>query len=475
MVFSIILGACSPLPAVASISTPTARSTPTQIQITPLPTRPAYQPGELVDYVAQTGDTLPALASHFNTTVKEILAANSVIPEDATTMPAGFPMKIPIYYQPLWGSSYQIIPDSQFINGPAARDFSTAEFVSKYPGWLNEYMEYAADENRSGADIVDYVATNFSVSPRLLLALLEYQAGALSNPIKPETDYVLGYVDYAHKGVYLQLVHAANVLNNGYYGWRKGSLAEFDLLDGRLERPDPWQNAATVGLRYYFSQLFQPDVYQIATEAPGLAQTWQTLFGDPWLDFQPHIPGSLKQPEFLLPFPAGHTWAYTGGPHTGWGDGEPFAAIDFAPGAETTGCTLTSDFTTAVADGIIARVGDGVAVLDLDGDGDERTGWVIFYLHVAADGRAPLYSRLKAGDPIGHPSCEGGRTTGTHVHLARKFNGEWILAEGPLAFDLEGWIAHNGSQEYQGTLTRYSATVTACTCADQASQVTAGK
>ena len=35
---------------------------------TPLPTRPAYSPGELVDYVVQSGDSMPALAQHFNTT-----------------------------------------------------------------------------------------------------------------------------------------------------------------------------------------------------------------------------------------------------------------------------------------------------------------------------------------------------------------------------------------------------------------------
>ena len=48
--------------------------------VTPFPTRPAYEPAELVDYVAQTGDTLPALAIRFNTTVDEILAANPFIP-----------------------------------------------------------------------------------------------------------------------------------------------------------------------------------------------------------------------------------------------------------------------------------------------------------------------------------------------------------------------------------------------------------
>ena len=88
-------------------------------------------------------------------------------------------------------------------------------------------------------------------------------------------------------------------------------------------------------------------------------------------------------------------------------------------------------------------------MLDLDGDGDERTGWNIFYLHLASDGRAQVGDQLKQGDPVGHPSCEGGTSTGTHVHIARKYNGEWLPAEGVdgiLAFNLEGWVPHNGDQ-----------------------------
>ena len=38
-----------------------------------------------------------------------------------------------------------------------------------------------------------------------------------------------------------------------------------------------------------------------------------------------------------------------------------------------------------------------------------------------------------------------------------------------LAFNLEGWTANNGFQEYLGTLTRNSRTVTACTCSNAAS------
>jgi hypothetical protein len=115
---------------------------------------------------------------------------------------------------------------------------------------------------------------------------------------------------------------------------------------------------------------------------------------------------------------------------------------------------------------------DGLA-LDLDKDGDERTGWVIFYLHLARDSRALVGQELQAGEPIGYPSCEGGHVTGTHVHIARKYNGEWVLADSILPFNMEGWITHNGSTAYQGTLTRGNATVTACECGDGGTSIIA--
>ncbi len=131
----------------------------------------------------------------------------------------------------------------------------------------------------------------------------------------------------------------------------------------------------------------------------------------------------------------------------------------------------TDEWATAVADGIIVRSEPAIVVLDIDQDGDERTGWEIFYLHVATEGRISAGTKVKAGDPIGHPSCEGGEATGTHIHIARKYNGEWIPADGALAFNLEGWIAHSDGVPYQGKLSRFSQVITACTCSDQSSQL----
>jgi murein DD-endopeptidase MepM/ murein hydrolase activator NlpD len=108
----------------------------------------------------------------------------------------------------------------------------------------------------------------------------------------------------------------------------------------------------------------------------------------------------------------------------------------------------------ASAAGLVVRSENGVVVLDLDGDGIEQTGWNLVYLHIATNERVPLGSWLNSGDRIGHPSCEGGISSGTHLHFVRKYNGEWVPAEGPLSFVLDGWKAKAGNSIYQGWLVR---------------------
>ena len=113
----------------------------------------------------------------------------------------------------------------------------------------------------------------------------------------------------------------------------------------------------------------------------------------------------------------------------------------------------------AVVPGLIVRAEHGAIMEDLDGDGNEQTGWNILYMHVN-DLEVEAGDWVESSDSLGHPSCEGGIATGTHVHVARKYNGEWISADGPLPFVLSGWTVHAGSVPYVGTLTKGSTTIT---------------
>jgi hypothetical protein len=97
--------------------------------------------------------------------------------------------------------------------------------------------------------------------------------------------------------------------------------------------------------------------------------------------------------------------------------------------------------------------------LDLDGDGFEQTGWVLVYYHLAQSELIPANTRVELDDPLGHPSCEGGRATGKHVHIARKYNGEWLAADGAVPFVLSGWQVVADDRNYQGVLVKGEQTV----------------
>jgi LasA protease len=157
----------------------------------------------------------------------------------------------------------------------------------------------------------------------------------------------------------------------------------------------------------------------------------------------------------------GEHWALTGGPHAAWNTGTPLGAVDFAPITGERGCGVSRAWAPASAAGVVVRSENGVLTLDLDGDGKEETGWVLMYLHLADADRAASGTHVQAGDRLGHPSCEGGEATGMHVHLARKYNGEWIPVDGTVPYVLSGWTVHAGKLAYQGNLTRGDQVVTA--------------
>jgi LasA protease len=127
---------------------------------------------------------------------------------------------------------------------------------------------------------------------------------------------------------------------------------------------------------------------------------------------------------------------------------------------------VASSWATAAAPGLVIYSQDGEVLVDLDGDGHEETGWVLFYLHVGSQDRVPVDTRVRQGDAIGHPSCEGGFSESTHLHFGRRYNGEWIAADGPLPLVLSGWQFHSAGAPYDGTASRGAQERTACECRD---------
>lgn len=359
-------------------------------------------------------------------------------------------------------SSQHIIPDSEVVFSASATDFDTADYLEGANGFLGTYRQYLMITAWTDAPaVIDMVATENSINPRLLVALLEYQCGCvLGMPDIDPDDFssAMGAKQALRQDFYGQLIWAIHELSEGYYGWKDGTLTEISFSDGTIVRPKDELNAGSFALMHLFSLLYEGESWEQAVDPKnGFAALYEQMFGNPWahaVQFEPIIPMDTSQPELSLPFEPGVKWAYTGGPHKSYESNGPTAALDFAPPSDGKGCLPSPEWVTAMADGLIVRSDMGIVVQDLDGDGNEHTGWNLVYVHIGTDDRVPLGTYLNKGDEIGHPSCEGGRATGTHVHIIRKLNGEWIPADGTLPFVMDGWTAHAGEDIYLGTLAR---------------------
>jgi len=466
--------ATSPSPVASHTPTPTlATSTPSRPEpvssptLPPTPTLGVSAPRENLLYETQPGDTLRNLAIRFGVVPDDIRSTTASLPEETSLIDPGLVLIIPDQLD-LTSPEDRWIPDSEVVFSPHAAEFDIEAFIESQGGYLNSYQEYLSGRMMSGAEVIIRSALVHSINPRLLLALLEYYSGWVTDPTQPvgdQGDYPIGFVDLNYRGLYRQLTWLSNELGRGYYGWRDGSLLEVRLADGSQFRLAPTLNAGTVALQYIFAGRGTEETWLNDLSQDGFIKTYKELFGEPWEYFHPLYEPGLAQPDLILPFLPGSVWAFTGGPHGAWEREAAWAALDFAPSSMEPGCASSEAWLVAAAPGLVLRSENGLVVIDLDGDGLEQTGWVMLYLHVATKDRVQVGTFLEQGDLVGHPSCEGGIATGTHVHLVRKYNGEWILADGSLPFELSGWVAHAGSQAYQGALTKGDQTILACTCA----------
>jgi LasA protease len=438
---------------------PASDSVPSGFRLSPTPDPVRVLPTPRIEsesYVVKSGDTLGQIAQRYSVGLDSLVQANSLV--NPNLLSVGQVLTIPPPDPGPPGPSFKIIPDSELVYGPASVDFDIGHFIREKNGYLAQYREDVDDVSMSGAQVIERISYEFSLNPRLLLSLLEYQSGWVtrSQPEEISLDYPMGVRDSSRKGLYRQLAWTANFLNRGYYVWRVNGVGAWVTFNGSIIPIDPTINAGTAAVQHLVSLLYDRPDWDHAVSEQGISKIYQNFFGYPF-DFavEPLLPAGLAQPAMQLPFEPGKEWSYTGGPHGGWGSGSAWAALDFAPPGRPLGCVTSDEWVVAVADGLIVRSGGGAVVQNLDGLQHEQTGWTVLYGHIETRDRVSEGTYVRAGERIGHASCEGGFSTGTHLHIARRYNGEWIPADQPeLAFVLDGWTSRGAGREYDGYLVR---------------------
>jgi LysM repeat protein len=329
------------LPATLSSLPTLPQGTP--IQPTDNPERPLPPTAAAQDYTVEAGDTVSAIADANGVSVETLLSVNNLSNPD--NLLVGQIIHLPAAPK-VEGSAFKILPDSRLVRAPGSSQFDVQAFINQQPGFLRNATDTINNVVYSGAQVVQRIALEYSVDPRLLLALVEYKSRLLSNPSPSETEqnYALGapvsVSGNDRHGLYFQLAWAADQLNYGYYNWNLTGLSTVEFSDNTRILFARSLNAATVGVQYLLSQNSDYSTWQQSVGENGLYRIYINLFGDPFSGaLASIIPDNLQQPTLTFPFPSGATWYFTGGPHGGWGDGSAWSAVDFAPPDDITKVT----------------------------------------------------------------------------------------------------------------------------------------
>ena len=156
-------------------------------------------------YLAQPGDTLASLAGRFGVAPEQIISAQP-IPSTAF-IPPGQELWLPNL---LGVTPYPsaVLPDSAVVNSPSAANFDLPGYIRQSGGYLSTYQERVGDQTLSGMEIVQLVAIESSIHPRLLLAFLEYQTGWVTGQPQSATAirYPVGFHVTGWTGLYKELV-----------------------------------------------------------------------------------------------------------------------------------------------------------------------------------------------------------------------------------------------------------------------------
>ena len=219
----------SPIPELSLTPLP---SLPTELpveapQLSPTPNAPRKLPplrNESVNYTVQPGDSLGPIAQRYLVSVNDIVNENNLSEPDLLEINQILVIPPP---KPIGtGTDFIILPDSELVYSPGSMEIDAAAFIRDHGGYLANYEEEVDDITLTGIQIVERVAKEFSVNPRMLIAVLQYQSRWVTDrdPDESTMVYPIGIYSPWREGLYKQLAWAANNLNRGYYLWRVNTI-----------------------------------------------------------------------------------------------------------------------------------------------------------------------------------------------------------------------------------------------------------
>ncbi|WP_052700168.1 M23 family metallopeptidase [Methylocucumis oryzae] len=309
------------------------------------------------------------------------------------------------------------LSDAEFVYGKTAAAFDLAGYLHQHAPKLLPYQE----------SLVHWCGY-FSINPKLVLLLLDLQSESVSEPTQP-------FGNLSKKtGFEAQLKDVLSILYSAYYQFRFLDNAQTQTL-----------NAATYALLVLFNtddtvelrQRFRQHYARLFTEDASKLRTPKA---------------KLPSARFLqLPWRRTEAWYFNGVHTTTGSDPGIMSSIDFTKSwGLVWGDNTQHDFVTAAHPGIVTVFSSCFVRVT------STNGWATNYYHLGGL-RVSDGANVKRNQILGiyanskdQALCQGGSSTGPHVHFSLLKYGEFYPLSG---VSLSGYRIHSGQFSYDSNPT----------------------
>ncbi|MET1255662.1 pre-peptidase C-terminal domain-containing protein [Aliikangiella maris] len=278
---------------------------------------------------------------------------------------------------------------------------------------VEKYLAENAPHLLSKSEAISHFAGYSAISPKVILAMIEMQSGLVSNAAA-DLESPLAQMSNQY-GFVEQLREMAEQLRE--VGHQEKSL-QTTMLSGHMNQ-----------LSETFQKLFPQEAKMMANATAKSLDT--SLPGSSGLTSQPapstgltvSNAASLPPANLLsLPYPVGKTW-YIGGAHANDGGTGVHSSLDLSTGGFGWGADLSNIWVQSAAPGTVKV--HSSCFMEIIHDG----GWSTTYYHMS-DLAWSTGASINRNTNIGHYAsnkaqalCNGGSSTGPHLHFSLKKNG----------------------------------------------------
>ena len=318
------------------------------------------------------------------------------------------------------------------------------------------------------AEQISHWAGYSSISPRVLLALMEQQSGVLRSTNHSAKQLKQPFAALSSKNDFAgQLQDVADQLATRLYSTpthpaasefgKQQAASAIDFLfenaelQGMSEAQSPTdpqemqQRAAALQFNNIYQQLFSEEFAAVSNRQDQQQGVAQPSADDPVMMAGP-ANGFLQ-----FPFPLGQSW-HVGGAHTNSGSGNyPMSSLDMSQGGGW-GSNQSNRWVSASAAGSFKRHSSCFAEVVHSG------GWSTTYYHlmnIQHNTGASVSKNARIANPAntqGQALCNGGASTGPHQHWSLKQNGSWTHLNGVY---VSGWRITATGSSYDTNCSRY--------------------